>query len=230
MELKHVVSFSGGKDSTAMLLMMTEKEMKIDDILFCDTGLEFPQMYEHIKAVENYIGQKITVIKSEKPYEYYLAEHILTKGKRKGARGYGYPSMRVRWCTARLKVDVIKRYFKKYKKEGFKIEQYIGIAADENDRCREYNYPLVEWGVTEAQALEYCYSKGFNWGGLYDTFKRVSCYCCPLQPLSELKTLWKKYPELWQKMKEIDKRTHSSFRLDYTLDEIEQRFMYEGEK
>lgn len=230
MDLKHIVSFSGGKDSTAMLLMMIEKGMKIDDILFCDTGLEFPQMYEHINAVEKYISRKITVIKSDKSYEYFLAEHVLTKGKRKGSIGYGYPSMRIRWCTARLKVDVLKRYLKKYEKEGYSIKHYIGIAADEQKRCKEHIYPLVEWGITEAQALQYCYGKGFDWDGLYKDFRRVSCYCCPLQPLKELKVLWTKYPELWQKMKELDKRTHSSFRLDHTLSELEKRFVYEGAK
>lgn len=43
-EQYHLVSFSGGKDSTAMLLGMLERDMKIDCILFCDTGLEFPAM------------------------------------------------------------------------------------------------------------------------------------------------------------------------------------------
>ncbi len=48
----NVVSFSGGKDSTAMLLKMIEEKIDIDCVLFCDTGLEFPQMYEHIDKVE----------------------------------------------------------------------------------------------------------------------------------------------------------------------------------
>lgn len=52
----HVVSLSGGKDSTAMLLMMLEKGMPVDDILFCDTGLEFPGLYAHLEKVEQYIG------------------------------------------------------------------------------------------------------------------------------------------------------------------------------
>ena len=56
----HIVSFSGGKDSTAMLLKMIEEDMKIDDIIFCDTGIEFPSMYDHIEKVEKYIGRKIT--------------------------------------------------------------------------------------------------------------------------------------------------------------------------
>ena len=39
-----------------MLLMMLEKNMPIDEIIFCDTGKEFPQMYEHIEKVQKYIG------------------------------------------------------------------------------------------------------------------------------------------------------------------------------
>ena len=50
---KVIVSFSGGKDSTCMLLMMLEKGMQVDYILFCDTGLEFPQMYDHVKRLMN---------------------------------------------------------------------------------------------------------------------------------------------------------------------------------
>lgn len=46
--IKHIVSFSGGKDSTAMLLKMIENNMQIDDIIFLDTTVEFPEMYEHI--------------------------------------------------------------------------------------------------------------------------------------------------------------------------------------
>ena len=50
----HVVSLSGGKDSTAMLLMMLECGMQIDCILFCDTGLEFPGLYAHLEKLEQY--------------------------------------------------------------------------------------------------------------------------------------------------------------------------------
>ena len=44
----HVVSLSGGKDSTAMLLRMVEEGWPVDHIIFCDTGLEFPEIYDHI--------------------------------------------------------------------------------------------------------------------------------------------------------------------------------------
>ena len=43
----HAVSLSGGKDSTAMLLLMIERGMSIDMVLSADTGMEFPEMYAH---------------------------------------------------------------------------------------------------------------------------------------------------------------------------------------
>ena len=53
-----IVQFSGGKDSTCLLLMMLEKGMQVDEIICCDTGKEFPQMYDHIKKVDQYIKEK----------------------------------------------------------------------------------------------------------------------------------------------------------------------------
>ena len=64
--MEHVVSFSGGKDSTAMLLMMLDKGMPIDDIIFSDTGMEFPALNTHIEKVEQYIGLKLTILKNPK--------------------------------------------------------------------------------------------------------------------------------------------------------------------
>ena len=95
MEQKHIICLSGGKDSTAMLLMMIEKGMKIDDILFCDTGVEFPEMYAHLKKLQDYIGREITVLKAEHDFEYYLLHKVKTRGAHKGQVGYGFPNINV---------------------------------------------------------------------------------------------------------------------------------------
>ena len=79
--MKNIVSFSGGQDSTAMLLKMIEYNIPIDEIIFCDTGKEFPQMYEHIKKVEKYIKRLITILKAEKSFDYYMFEHEKTRRK-----------------------------------------------------------------------------------------------------------------------------------------------------
>lgn len=225
----HVVSFSGGKDSTAMLLMMIEKNMPVDDIIFCDTGMEFPALYRHITQVEAYINRKITVIRSDKSYAYFLGEHVKLKGKHKGKRGYGHPDFQNRWCTAHLKRDVFMRYRSRHSS----IVEYHGIAADEahrttkNQRKRRIGrieHPLVKWGVTGKQALAYCQKRGFSWDGHYNLFSRAGCWCCPLARISELRTLYKLYPALWARLRALDKLSFRKFRKDYTVAELEKKF------
>ena len=36
--MKHIINFSGGKDSTALLFMMIEKSMRVDEVIYCNTG------------------------------------------------------------------------------------------------------------------------------------------------------------------------------------------------
>ena len=226
--MKHIVSFSGGKDSTAMLLLMIEKGILIDEIIFLDTGVEFPEMYKHIEKVERYIDRKITKLKAENSYEYMMFEHEKKKGKNKGQKGYSWADFRNRWCTQYLKKQVMNRYLKeKYK--NIEIIEYHGIAADETKRLiknkeKNIKYPLAEWGVIEKEALEYCYKKGFNWDGLYEKFDRVSCWCCPLKNLKELKVIYKEYPKYWEKLKEWDSKTYRKFRADYSILDLEKKF------
>ena len=220
----NVVSFSGGKDSTAMLLMMLERKIHIDYIIFCDTGKEFPQMYTHISEVEKYIGRPITRLKAEKDFEYYLLTRTITKGINKGKNGYGWPSAMVRWCTGYLKVKLVENFLKEL---GEEHQKFVGIAFDEPKRIKDENYPLVKWKITEKMALQYCYEKGFRWSGLYEQFRRVSCWCCPLQPLAELKSLYIHYPELWQQLKEMDRKSYNQFRADYSVEDLEKKFKKE---
>ena len=224
--MKHIVSFSGGKDSTAMLLRMLEENMTIDDIIFCDVGKDFPDMIEHVEKVKSYIKERynkeITILKGDKSFDYYMFEHEKTRGKNKGKKGYGWATMRARWCTTLLKNNIINDYLRRYKDEGY-IE-YIGIACDEPKRIKDKIYPLVEWQMTEKDCLQYCYDRGFDWNGLYEHFDRVSCWCCPLKNLKELKMLYKNYPALWEQLKDMDKRAYNQFRADYSVEQLEEKF------
>ena len=47
------ISLSGGKDSTAMFLLMLEKDMPIDCVLYADTTMEFPEMEAHIAKLDD---------------------------------------------------------------------------------------------------------------------------------------------------------------------------------
>lgn len=236
-----IVSFSGGKDSTAMLLRMFEIGEHIDEVIFCDTGKEFPSMYKHIENVKRFVednGIKFTILKSEKSFDYYMFEH---NPKRRNLqflekKGFSWATFRVRWCTSILKTDVIKSYLKQLNKK-YDVIQSVGIAFDEqyrlsrkNNKKQNHRHPLVEWGWTEQQCLQYCYDNGFNWDGLYEKFSRVSCWCCPLQSLSDLRVLWRDFPELWEELKDMDRRTYLQFTIGYSVEELDKRFAFEQER
>lgn len=100
-------------------------------------------------------------------------------------------------------------------------------------RERDLTYPLIDWGMTEADCLKYCYDRGFDWGGLYEIWDRVSCWCCPLQSLDDLRKLRKHRPELWEQLREMDKRMQNTqypnFQFTRSFTDIEQRFKVEDE-
>ena len=81
----HAVSCSCGKDSTAMLLLMIEKDMPIDAVLTADTGMEFPEMYDHMAKVDTYLyrerGIHLTMLKSSNSFEYLMFEQPKSAGK-----------------------------------------------------------------------------------------------------------------------------------------------------
>lgn len=230
--MKHIVSLSGGKDSTAMLLMMLEKKMPVDYILFCDTGVEFPEMYEHLSKLDAYIKEKynkhITYLKANNSYQYYFAETKISRGKNKGKNGYGYASMQNRWCTHRLKV-LPQEKFTKALKQPYIL--YCGIAADEPKRLKQYEYkryPLAEWGVTEAECLDYCKALGFTWGGLYDKFNRTGCFLCPLQRIRDWRVLYKHYPDLFNYALEIERLNPNTYFMNYCrLEDYKKQFELE---
>ena len=102
-----------------------------------------------------------------------------------------------------------------------------GITYSETTSLDMKRHPLYDWGITEQQALQYCYDHGFDWDGLYEHFDRVSCWLCPLQGIKELRTLRKLFPELWSKLRVMDALTYFKYRDDYSIEQLERRFALE---
>ena len=70
-----VVSFSGGKDSTVLLHLVRSLYPDVKGI-YCDTGLEYPEVKKHVKSIEN-----IDIIRPQLSFKQVIEQY-----------GWTYPS------------------------------------------------------------------------------------------------------------------------------------------
>ena len=215
-------------------------------VLTADTGMEFPEMYEHLELMDQFLFQKrglhLTVLHHPKGFEWLMfdepkqKENSIQRRLEQGVPlyGNGWPGVGVRWCTGQLKTHLMNRMINKIKGEHQAIH-YIGIAADEPKRIKDDRYPLVEWGITEKEALQICDDRGFDWGGLYEIYHRCSCWCCPFQRMDSLRALYHHHPELWEKLIQLDQRAIKQFgdtplgcfRPGWTVEKLGEKFSWE---
>jgi len=233
--MNNIVSLSGGKDSTAMLLMMLERNEPIHSVVFFDTGWEFPGVLQHIEVLECQTGLKFIRLYPLIPFDFLMTDRPVRDKKTKQIKRYGYewPSAMRRWCT-REKMRAINYYLNLFDD----AVVCVGYAKDETQRIKNNSrhtkrYPLIEYGITESEALKYCNDKGYYWFGLYEHFDRVSCFCCPLQKLSNIRILRKRYPAPWAKMLKMEslKKTNTTgFRGYKSVHDLDRRFAEEDKQ
>ena len=236
--MKFIASVSFGKDSLAMLLKLLELNYPLDEVVYFDIGVEFDSIRNNVEKMTPILagkGIKFTILKPKEPFLYCMCEKPVKKVNGSIQNGYKWCGGCTRWGTS-LKLEAIKKHNKTYGDET--IVEYVGVASDEPHRInRKRNgnciklYPLVEWGMTEKDCLEYCYSNGWNWQEngyeLYDLLDRVSCKYCKNKNLKELRNIYHFLPELWQELKELQDKVEMPFKNGQTIHDIERRFILE---
>src|SRR5438552_2082882 len=117
---RHVLSYGGGLNSFALLLLLLKSGRRLDEVVFADTGAELPETYAHINFVRKFLRSKgvaFTVVKSGNGSLYETCK-----------RRRVIPSMIWRWSTRDYKITPIYAY---YRSMGCHINQYLAIAWDE---------------------------------------------------------------------------------------------------
>ena len=121
----YVIAFSGGKDSSALLVWALE-HLPQDQLrfVFCDTGWESPITYQFIDEVNHrLLDGRLIVLKSRK----YTDLLDLAKKKRR------FPSPKARFCTEELKIVPMIEWILQ---QSCDIAVYQGIRAEESEARR----------------------------------------------------------------------------------------------
>lgn len=238
--MKNIASCSFGKDSLAAMIVAEQHGLHIDRAVYCriafdaQTSAELPEHEEfiHTRAIpllKSRYGIETAIVQADYSYcDIFFRE--FQKGTNQG-RIYGFPFRVGPWCNSSLKVRPIE----KWKKQAGSCQSIVGIAADEVKRIGRKTengnlLPLVQYGITEAEAFSICRKEGLLSPAYTGDRRRLGCWFCHNQRISELRRLRREYPELWQKLMELDKVSPVRFTQRATVHDFDRRFAIEDKQ
>lgn len=177
------VSVSGGLDSTALAILMSQNSKA--RFIFADTGDEFPQVHNHLDNMEKVLGIDIIRVQNKK---YTLKEYEIQRKF--------FPSPKARYCTRIFKIKPIEEYLNDYAP----FQLAIGLRYDETERTgniADYAiYPLQDKKMDRDDVYQLCNDRGlipeYPW-----YMSRGGCYSCFFKSKAELLALAKHEPELF---------------------------------
>ena len=112
---RHILGISGGKDSAALAVYMSQKFPELDiEYFFTDTGEELPEVYSYLTKLEGYLGKQIIRLNPPRNFQHHLKIY-----------GYWLPSAKQRWCTDKLKIKPLEKWIKPDLDKGVKITSYV---------------------------------------------------------------------------------------------------------
>lgn len=207
--MEYIASFSGGKDSTATIILAHEHGEPLNSIVFSEVMFdnnisgEFPEHIQFIKETckplfESW-GYKFEILHSKKTYMDCF-NHVVLKSSnpdRVGKR-VGFPMAGRCVINRDCKTRPIEKF---YKSKYGEYVQYIGIAIDEPKRLERLHGTnsvsiLEKYGYTEKMAFELCKKYGLL-SPLYQFAKRGGCWFCPNASYEELEYLRLNHRNLW---------------------------------
>ena len=194
------VGWSGGKDSTAAVLLHIKRGDKVKAVCYIpmftkEIPLILKDHYQFILNTADYfrsLGAEVFIVSGITYYDYVL--HRATRGKNKG-RIFGFP------CFVRGQCG-FKRDSKIKACEQCDVGYYdyesLGIAWDEKIRHNQLNAKirsiLVEEKYTQVDCAKLCLNHNV-YSPVYDNRKRDGCALCFNAKADERKRWFLDYPE-----------------------------------
>jgi hypothetical protein len=198
-----VLSYGGGTQSTAMLVLIKQGKLpKPDLVLHADTGSEMPETVAFIEIAKK-LCEEIEV-----PFE------VVTSPRGSLHEDYmrlkAIPIIGIRSCTSTFKIKPQRRFIRKIvgNKNGKVLaNMWLGITTDEARRRVDKSdvqwtglrYPLLdEYPMTRKDCIQINEEAGLKVG-------KSGCFCCPYAGSSHWHKLKNDYPELFAIAMEMEK-------------------------
>jgi phosphoadenosine phosphosulfate reductase len=187
------VSYSGGKDSLATLLVVRKVLGKIP-LLFIDTGLEFPETYHNVEDVATAYGHEVVRVYGESRFWEWFER-------------LGPPAVNYRWCCSTAKLIPLRELI--HDRWG-ECLSFIGLRCYESSRRKESSRvfrnkivgnqlsaaPIHNW--TALHVWLYILKEQAPYNPLYACrLDRIGCFMCPSSDIAVIEEIKSRFPELW---------------------------------
>lgn len=242
--MKYIASWSGGKDSTASIILAHENHEPLDLIIFSEVMFDkniSGELPEHIDFIKNKCiplfeswGYEVKILRSKNTY-IDLFYRMVEKSKVESRNGKirGFPMSMSCHMNSGAKMPPIREF---WKSQGEDVTSYVGIAVDEPVRLdrvvksKNQVSLLQKYGYTEQMAKKKCVEYGLL-SPIYVFTNRGGCWFCPNQKMQELRNLRDNHRELWDKLIALSKEDcanpyFNAFRKT-TVQGLENRFKWE---
>ncbi len=189
-------SFSGGKDSLATYLL-TEKALGRMDLLFVNTGLEFPETVDYVRSFAS--ERDLTL------HEYDAGEAFW-----QNVDVFGPPAKDFRWCCKSCKLGPLTEGISEHYPRGtitvegnrslesFSRSDTRFVARNPFVPNQTVLNPIRAWSAAEVWA--FIWYKGADYNPLYDKdYARIGCYLCPASLGSDWERTRSLHPELFER-------------------------------
>ncbi len=223
--MRFMVSWSGGKDSTASIILAHENREPLDEIIFCEVMFDIqhgisgenPHHIHFVKEVAKPIfegwGYKVTILRAGRDY-LELFNRIIQKPKKhmeNRGKKFGFPNVGACQVQRDLKLKPIAEYISQITEP---VTQYIGIGVDEPRRLvalrknKDCVSLLEKYGYTEEMARNKCIEYDLL-SPCYRFSKRGGCWFCPNAKLEEQREIKRIYPGTWAQFVSLE--DHAEF-------------------
>jgi hypothetical protein len=199
----HVLGLSGGKDSAALAVYMSQFHPEIAlRYFFTDTGKELPEVYAFLDRLEGVLGQEIEFINGDRDFDFWLKQY-----------NHYLPSAQTRWCTRQLKLTPFKKWIKPWLDNGDIVYSYVAIRADEEHRTGLISdhknlkviLPFREDGIDKPSVIEILENVGLGLPEYYSWRSRSGCTFCFFQQKIEWVRLREIHPAAFEEAKAYEK-------------------------
>lgn len=199
--------FSGGMESTAMLVLERERILDLGAIVrFADTGKQFPELYQSFRQIEFRLRIQIVIAPRRLTFEeFFEAGGMIRQGTTD--------------CSRRMKRSNLSRHMRLFPKP---YEINLGYNAGEKDRAEEFTdrnerpwchwrFPLIEAGTEREATWEICRDAGLSVViEMYEKMGRMDCFFCGNQTPRQALKVVDHYPEFAREwIAAEDKKGHS---------------------